>query len=139
MILTHEPDSRFLIAQAPSWAICLNRNQDLLGRCYVLLKRPETDVTRLTDAEVTELWAVVRKVREVLEALWYPDHFNYAFLMNVDPQVHFHVIPRYRDLRELNGGTFVDPTFGKHYNLAPDKLLDEGTYDTILAAMRAKF
>lgn len=138
-MITHEPDPRFLIAQAPSWAICLNRSQDLLGRCYLLLKRPETDATRLTDAELVELWAVVRKVRSVLDTLWYPDHFNYAFLMNVDPQVHFHVLPRYKDLREYSGGTFVDPTFGAHYNVSADKVLDDSAYDAILAAMRQKF
>jgi diadenosine tetraphosphate (Ap4A) HIT family hydrolase len=55
--------------------------------------------------------------------------------MNVDKQVHFHVIPRYRARREFAGGSFADPTFGGHYTLAPDRILDETAYDEILKAL----
>ena len=139
MALTHEPDPHFLIAQSPRWAIVLNRNQDLLGRCYLVLRRPETDVAALTGEELAELWGVLRKVKEILTNLWEPDHFNYAFLMNLDPQVHFHVIPRYRTRREFAGGTFVDPGFGDHYNVGPARTLEAAGYDAILAALRDRF
>jgi diadenosine tetraphosphate (Ap4A) HIT family hydrolase len=139
MALTHEPDPRFLIAQAPQWAVVLNKNQDLLGRCYLLLKRPETDPLNLTDGELSELWAVARKVKQVLGDLWEPDHYNYAFLMNVDPQVHFHIIPRYKNRREFAGGTFVDPMFGDHYTISPARTLEDGGYDAILTALRSRF
>lgn len=139
MALTHEPDPQFLIAQSPSWSVCLNRNQDLIGRCYVLLRRPETDVTAITDTELSELWGVVRVARKALDGLFEPDHYNFAFLMNVDPQVHFHIIPRYKTRREFAGGTFVDGNFGGHYTTSPDKKLDDASYGAILAALRGRF
>lgn len=138
MALTHEPDPRFLIASATHWAVCLNESQDLLGRCYLLLKRPETDALALTGDELAELWSLARDTRDALRRLWEPDHFNFALLMNVDPQVHFHILPRYRVRREFAGGTFVDPTFGGHYNVTPERTLESAGYDAILAALRAR-
>ena len=139
MALTHVPDSRRLVAESERWAVVLNDDQGLLGRCYCLLKRPETDPAALSDGELSELWGVVRKVKQTLSDLWEPDHFNYAFLMNVDPQVHFHVIPRYRGKREFAGGTFVDGNFGGHYTVGPARNLGEETYQALIAAMRSRF
>ena len=139
MALTHEPDPTRMIAESERWAICLNSDQTLLGRCYLLLKRPETEVTALSDAELSELWAVVRKVKQVLGELWAPTHYNYAFLMNVDPQVHFHVIPRYNERIEFAGGTFTDGAFGDHYRVGVSRTLDDDGYAAIISSMRTRF
>jgi diadenosine tetraphosphate (Ap4A) HIT family hydrolase len=131
-------DPRFAVAAGQHWTLFLNRDQNLLGRCYLRLNRPETDALNLDAAELMELWALARRVRDALSARWEPDHFNYAFLMNVDRQVHFHVIPRYKARREFAGGSFADPTFGAHYTVAPDRHLDEAAYDAIIAALRQR-
>lgn len=138
MALTHEPDPRYLVVDTGTWAVCLNRNQDLLGRCYLLLRRPETDALALSDAELAALWALARRVRAALTDLWEPDHFNYAMLMNVDPQVHFHIVPRYRGKREFAGGTFVDPAFGGHYTLSPERHLEPGGVAAVRDALRSR-
>jgi diadenosine tetraphosphate (Ap4A) HIT family hydrolase len=135
--LTLPPDPRRIFAESEHWAALLNTNQDLLGRCFLVLKRPETDVAALSDAEVTDLWALVRRVRAKLDTLWSPDHYNYAFLMNLDPQVHFHVVPRYRSERTFAGHTFVDPHFGGHYDPANERALNDAGCDAVLAALRA--
>ena len=132
-------DPAWKIAESPNWAIMLNKEQDLIGRVYLLLKREETDVTALTSAEVTELWSVARQVKKVLDLTLAPDHYNYAFLMNVDPNVHFHIIPRYKTKREFAGGTFIDPNFGKHYGIGPAKTLDDAFYNELLTLLRQKF
>ncbi len=137
MALTHEPDPRWRIAESGHWTVVLNTNQTLLGRCFLVLKRPETDVTALTDPELLDLWATVRRVKSALDRLWSPDHYNYAFLMNLDRQVHFHVIPRYRSPRHLAGYTFEDPDFGGHYDPDRSRDLDEAGYEAVLAALRA--
>ena len=84
MPLTLPPDPEWVLGEADGWAIMLNRDQSLLGRSFLVLLRPETDVTRLTDAEVVHLWAGVRRVKAALDALWAPDHYNFAFLMNLE-------------------------------------------------------
>ncbi|GAB4462741.1 MAG: HIT family protein [Armatimonadaceae bacterium] len=139
MALTHVPERRWLIAEGNYWALVLNKDQSLLGRSFLLLKRPETDPLALTEDESRELWLFSRKVREVLDRAWEPDHFNYAFLMNIDKQVHFHIIPRYQRKREFAGGTYVDPEFGGHYNIGPPRILDDEAYDAVISEMRKRF
>lgn len=138
MALTHVPDPRFLVGQSEHWSILLNIDQSLLGRCYLSLKRLETNVLALRPEEITNLWATSARVVKALDLLWYPDHFNYAFLMNQDPHVHWHVIPRYKGRREFAGGTFVDPEFGGHYGLGVPRTLEDAGYEAILADLRQR-
>lgn len=133
------PDARWILGETDHWTAYLNTDQGLLGRCFFMLKRPETDVTALTDAELTDLWAATRRAKAALWDLWEPDHFNYAFLMNQTPQVHWHVIPRYRGRREFTGGTFVDPNFGGHYGIGPARTLEDTAYEAIIAALHRAF
>jgi diadenosine tetraphosphate (Ap4A) HIT family hydrolase len=87
------------IALLGCWRVVVNHNQDKLGKVMLSLGRHEEDVSNLTEAEVSALWAVMRRVKAALDACFQPDHYNYAFLMNQDRHVHLHVIPRYRDTR----------------------------------------
>ncbi len=132
MALSHVPDPEVLVQDFGTWALCLNRNQDLLGRSYLLLRRPCTDPMALSPTELQALWQDAGKAKAALTRLLHPDHWNFAFLMNVDPQVHFHVIPRYRGPRSFQGVEFTDPRFGGHYPLGPDRILDPSA----LAALR---
>ena len=42
-----------------------------------------------------------------------PDKFNYLMLMMVDPNVHFHVLPRYSSSRKCAGVAFEDRAWPK--------------------------
>jgi diadenosine tetraphosphate (Ap4A) HIT family hydrolase len=132
------PDPDRVIGESEHWLIVLNDDQSLLGRTYLMLKRPEKDVLALTAEEQSDMFTLSKRARTAMEALWDPDHFNYAFLMNRTPQVHFHIIPRYRQRREFAGGTFVDPEFGDHYGVGPARKLSPGAYTEILAALRKR-
>jgi len=48
-------------------------------------------------------WALLReelrRLVPALDRLFHPDQFNFAFLMNVDQQVHHDVVPRYASSR----------------------------------------
>jgi len=134
----HVPDPRWLIGESTYWNVVLNADQALLGRCYLLLKRPETDALALTPEEQSDMFTLATRVRKAMQSLWDPDHFNYAFLMNQTPQVHFHLIPRYKQRREFASGTFVDPEFGNHYGVGPARHLDQAAYDAIIAALRGR-
>ncbi len=131
-------EERLRVADFGTWTLYLNADQSLLGRCFLALNRPETDVTALSSEEVAELWTLTRRVRQALWQQWDPDHFNYAFLMNETPQVHWHIIPRYREKREFSGGTYADPEFGKHYNVGPARTLDATGYDAIIEVLRRR-
>ncbi len=48
------------------------------------------------------------------------DHFNCAFLPNLNRHVHLHVLPRYAAAREFAGLTFHDCQYGDHYEVPTD-------------------
>lgn len=101
-----------LIEAGKLWSLVLNRNQNLLGKCMVVLNREETDVTRLTEQEWSDLRWYLRRVTAALDSLFQPDTYNFAFLMNEDHWVHLHVVPRYEGPREWAGERFEDHHFG---------------------------
>jgi diadenosine tetraphosphate (Ap4A) HIT family hydrolase len=83
----------------------------------LVLRRHATDVTALTPDEQAELWRLLGDVKTALLGAFQPDHFNYAFLMNLDAHVHLHIIPRYAQPRVFAGMTFNDGRLGEHYDL----------------------
>lgn len=108
-----------VIRESTLWRTFINRNQDLLGKTVIALKRHEEDVVRIREDEWIDLrdemaWAVER-----IRTAFAPDHFNYSFLMNMDHHAHLHVIPRYVERRELAGVVFTDPEYPTTYQLAP--------------------
>ena len=117
------------------WQVIINHNQDYLGKVMLVLLRHETDVTALTGAEQVEFWQLLAVVRKALSALFQPDHFNYAFLMNGDRHVHFHVIPRYSTSRQFAGLVFTDGQLGEHYQLR-DNIVDGKVRQILAEALR---
>jgi diadenosine tetraphosphate (Ap4A) HIT family hydrolase len=104
-----------VVRESAHWRIAINRNQNLLGKLLIALRRHEEAVAELTPAEWSELrdelrWAIGR-----LAGAFQPDHFNCAFLQNEDRHVHLHVIPRYARPRTCAGVEFGDPDWPGHY------------------------
>jgi diadenosine tetraphosphate (Ap4A) HIT family hydrolase len=104
-----------VIRETLHWRTVVNRNQSLLGKTMIVLRRHEEPVTGLRVEEWSDLRTEVVWLTERLLALFSPDHFNYAFLQNVDRHVHLHVVPRYSRPRRFAGVEFTDPDYPHHY------------------------
>ncbi len=130
------PPTRGVVLPNEFWTLVLNENQATLGRVFFALNRHETDIAALTDAEVLSLWAFVRETKAALAALFAPDHFNFMFLMNLTPHVHFHIFPRYASSREFAGQGFLDSRYGDHYDPAESRALDASTEAALIIALR---
>lgn len=125
-----------VIAEDAYWTMRVNDNQATLGRVFFALKRPETDALNLTADEQTALWNGLTRAKSALTTLFAPDHFNYMALMNLTPQVHWHIFPRYQSPREFAGQTFTDDEWGGHYNPDRTVTLDDATRDSLVSALR---
>ena len=108
-----------VIRESTLWRTVINRNQNLLGKTMLVLKRHEEQVAGLTMDEWTELFGEVRWVTDRVREAFAPDHFNYSFLMNMDRHVHLHVIPRYVESRYVAGVEFTDPEYPVAYGRPP--------------------
>lgn len=130
MPLTLAPGT--IIAADGFWTAAVNRNQNLLGKTMLVCRRPVDSVAALTADEWQDLHRQIGRLAAALDSLFRPDQYNHAFLMNVDAQVHLHVVPRYRDARVWHGRTFTDPHFGTLFGTEQEPL--DGADLGILAA-----
>ncbi len=101
-----------VIEDRPDWTLAVNRNQHLLGKTMLVLRRHCTAVSDTTPDEWASLRDELRRLVPALERLFQPDQFNFAFLMNFDAQVHLHVVPRYAAPRRWQDRTFTDEHWG---------------------------
>jgi diadenosine tetraphosphate (Ap4A) HIT family hydrolase len=125
-----------VLREARFWRAALNRNQNLLGKTIIVLRRHEEAVTALSAEEWAELQGEVAWVVARLEGAFSPDHVNYAFLQNQDRHVHLHVIPRYRGRRRCGGVEFVDPDYPNHYRVpGSDRRVDAAVLRAIQQAL----
>jgi len=107
---------KWLIKDYEHWGVYLHENQYYLGRCYIWAKRENAlDFFDMSQEEQEEYFNIGRELKDVLNNLFNPDLYNYATLANVSPHLHTHVIPRYKDKRELSEITFVDGRWSKNY------------------------
>lgn len=126
-----------VLAEAPRWRMILNRNQNLLGKCFMVTRRHVEAVDRLTPEEWEDLRGQLGEASAALRQTTQPDHFNYAFLQNQDRHVHLHVIPRYAADRQMIGLTFTDPDYPDHYAVpGPDRRLNETQAEQLAQILR---
>src|SRR5205807_1670322 len=102
-----------VIEKSRHWTIAANLNQNLIGRLILVLNRDVEAVTALSSPEWSDLHGEIARTRRALDALFQPDQYNYAFLMNQDAQVHLHVVPRYAEQRAWSGAQFEDLYYGE--------------------------
>lgn len=121
------------------WTLFLNYNQSYLGRCALVLKRePITFLMDTTPEEKGELFDAIQEWQKALTELWQPDWWNYAQLGNTTPQLHFHLVPRYKESREFAGEKFVDERWGHNYAPSPKREVDESLNQKIAEAIKAQ-
>lgn len=90
------------------WQLSLRPEQSTLGALIISLKRGCTSISKLTSKESSELQRVFQETELLLEKVFDFDKINYLCLMMIDDQVHFHVIPRYKNNKIFEDVVFED-------------------------------
>ena len=108
-----------LIAEKSYWTIHLAPSQRYLGTCVIAIKRPCSNLSELESVEWKEFSDIVREIEKVLNIIFKPTLFNWSCFKNAafraenpQPQVHWHLIPRYKDVAMFHGLEFEDLDFG---------------------------
>ncbi|AIT80257.1 HIT family protein [Novosphingobium pentaromativorans] len=97
-----------LVAEFDHWVVLARAAQPTLGSLVLAAKSEVTAFGELPAAAHAELKQATSAIEAALgKAVGYA-RLNYLMLMMVDPNVHFHVIPRYEGSREWQGREFVD-------------------------------
>ncbi len=100
------PDT--LIREYGHWVVLLREQQVTLGSLVLCSSSDATAFSDLPADSFAELGGAIKDIERVLANEFRYEKINYLMLMMVDPNVHFHVIPRYATERSANGLTITD-------------------------------
>lgn len=102
------PETR--IAELDHWAVMLRPQQCTLGALVLASTEPVQAFGDVSPAGFAELGVAAGAIERMLEAAIGYEKINYLMLMMVDPDVHFHVLPRYPE--EKTQGALSVPDAG---------------------------
>lgn len=118
MISTTEPElnatmrkfgaPQTIIRSFQHWSVLLRPAQATLGALVLAAHEPVQAFSQLSPASFAELHSVTGQIESALAKAFHYDKINYLMLMMVDPDVHFHVIPRYAQPTPFAGMEFID-------------------------------
>ena len=117
-----------LIEEYEHWAVLLRPAQPTLGSMVLAAKSEARSFPDLPAEAFAELQLAVADIEDALSVGIRHERINYLMLMMVDPHVHFHVIPRYEDVRSAKGVTVIDvgwpkmPALGEAVELRPEQI-----------------
>lgn len=97
-----------VIREFKYWSVLLRPAQATLGAIVLVAHEPAKAFSELTQDSFTELHTVTNQLEFALTKAFQYDKLNYLMLMMVDPDVHFHVIPRYAQSQQFAEMEFVD-------------------------------
>lgn len=113
-----------LVHEYEHWVVLLRPAQPTLGSLVLAAKSDCTNFSALPAEAFAELAAVTKAIEDALKTFVRYAKINYLMLMMVDPNVHFHVIPRYDGAREFAGTEYIDAGWPKVPDLGSAVALD---------------
>lgn len=124
------------IAQTSHWTVLLRPRQPTLGSLVLVCREPVRAFSDLSLEAFADLRATLRRVEFALREVIAYERINYLMLMMVDPDVHFHVIPRYAAARTFRGVEYPDAGWPGPPALEPSMTMDALARDAMIAQLR---
>jgi diadenosine tetraphosphate (Ap4A) HIT family hydrolase len=128
-----------LIKEYQHWVVLLRPAQATLGALILACKDPATRFSDISGAAFNELGEAIGDLESALGSHFNYQRLNYLMLMMVDPDVHFHVLPRYEAEQTFGKLTFVDPGWPGPPNVGHDNEADQATMAELLALLKNSF
>lgn len=124
------------IAQSACWTVLLRPKQPALGSLVLVCREPVKAFAAVSAEGFAELHGIVRRVETMLREVVAYERINYLMLMMVDPDVHFHVIPRYAAGRSFSGIEYRDAGWPGVPALEVAVTPDDQSREALLARLR---
>ena len=119
------------------WTVLVRKAQVTLGTLVLAANRNFISASEFTQDELLELPQVVGRLENALTEAFAYDKINYLMLMMVDPDVHFHVLPRYESARSFAGSEFRDRFWPGPPDITSRLELDEAQMTALRDELRA--
>ena len=98
-----------LLREYRHWAVLLRPKQVTVGSLVLICTEDARSFSAISAGAFAELQVVTHDIETTLKQVLAFDKINYVCLMMVDPQVHFHVLPRYAKPVAISGTEYGDP------------------------------
>ncbi len=122
------------------WQVLVRPQQVTLGALVLVCADPARAFSQISVRAFEELAQVTVDLDAALTKVFAPDKLNYLMLMMVDPDVHFHVLPRYAAPRAFAGRDMKDAFWPKPVDLtqpvAVEAQLTGAVRDALIGAWR---
>lgn len=115
------------VAETDHWLVLVRPQQPTYGALVLICKDDVTAFSDLSTSAFADMKQAVVGIEALLRHTVAFERINYLMLMMVDPDVHFHVLPRYQGERTYGGRSFVDagwpgpPALASHVALSEDE------------------
>lgn len=126
-----------LIREYRHWLVLARPQQVTLGALVLVCTDAARAFSQISVRAFEELAQVTADLDAALTHAFKPDKLNYLMLMMVDPDVHFHVLPRYDSAREFAGKTHNDRFWPKPVDLTQPVEADAALTEAVRNALRA--
>jgi diadenosine tetraphosphate (Ap4A) HIT family hydrolase len=127
------------VAEFHHWLVLLRPAQVTLGSLILAAKSEVVAYHQLPREAFAEQADAVAAIEAVLADFCSYERINYLMLMMVDPNVHFHVIPRYSAPRRWDGGEFPDAGWPGPPRLEAAVKLDERQLHALVSEIATRF
>jgi len=114
-----------LVRDYEHWVVLLRPAQVTAGSLILAARSDATAYGALPQAAFTEQGLIVGEIEAAVRRAVDYERINYLMLMMVDPNVHFHVLPRYSGSRSFAGLDIADAGWPGPPDLQSAVTLDE--------------
>ena len=128
-----------LVAETEHWLVLVRPQQPTYGALVLVCKEDATAFSDLSPAAFAGMKPAIDGIEALLRHTVAYERINYLMLMMVDPDVHFHVIPRYDGAREYDGQAFPDAGWPGVPALAQAVALSPAQISALVAAWRSEW
>jgi diadenosine tetraphosphate (Ap4A) HIT family hydrolase len=97
-----------LLYSSQYWHILLRPQQTTIGAMILICREEVTSYAEISESAIIDQHRMIQKIEPVLSKQFQQNKINYLMLMMVDPEVHFHCVPRYNGSRQWLGNEYED-------------------------------
>lgn len=131
------PDT--LVKEYRHWYVLCRFKQVTLGSLILICKDQVDAFSKISPESFAELPVAIKEIETNLKELFQNEKINYLMLMMRDPEVHFHVVPRYSTDKEFDGVIFKDSAWPKKADIDVVNDVGDDTLQKITSALRKQF
>ena len=125
------------VKEFDQWVVLLRPQQVTLGSLVLICREDATAFSQISLKAFEEFPGIIQELEANLSSAFAYNKINYLMLMMADPEVHFHVIPRYDAPRTLFHQQFCDPGWPGQPDLKKPHEISENVRNEILIHLKS--